>query len=313
MPEIKPMSEPSSEPLNRPAHRPTNRTVIKPMNRVIPWVTGVVLLAGVGAAFYFLQEKRSPEPLPAPAAAVVPAPAPPAEPETHYPVPQPAPPQATAAPLPELNQSDPVAQDALATLIGAELLNKFLVPQEIVRHIVVTVDNLPRKALALRLSPVKPPGGEFRTTGKEGNLAIATDNAARYAPYVRIAEAVNAKNLVTIYGRLYPLFQKAYEDLGYPKGYFNDRLVVVIDHMLATPEVRGPIALVTPHVQAQFADPELEARSAGQKILLRIGSENAAVIKAKLREIRHELTGGNAQPAAARRPADKGDAPSLTY
>ena len=53
--------------------------------------------------------------------------------------------------------------------------------------------------------------------------------------------------------------------------------------------------MVTPHVQAQFADPELEARSAGQKILIRMGSENAAVIKAKLREIRRELTGPHAK------------------
>jgi len=37
-------------------------------------------------------------------------------------------------------------------------------------------------------------------------------------------------------------------------------------------------------------DPELESRSAGQKILLRIGNDNAARIKAKLREIRTELT-----------------------
>jgi hypothetical protein len=33
----------------------------------------------------------------------------------------------------------------------------------------------------------------------------------------------------------------------------------------------------------------LEARSAGQKIMMRMGSENAAKVKAKLREIRSEL------------------------
>lgn len=27
------------------------------------------------------------------------------------------------------------------------------------------------------------------------------------------------------YVRLYPLFQKAYVELGYPNGYFNDRLI----------------------------------------------------------------------------------------
>jgi hypothetical protein len=41
----------------------------------------------------------------------------------------------------------------------------------------------------------------------------------------------------------------------------------------------------------QFADPALESRSAGQKILLRMGAENAATVKAKLLELRSVVTG----------------------
>jgi hypothetical protein len=40
----------------------------------------------------------------------------------------------------------------------------------------------------------------------------------------------------------------------------------------------------------QFEDPALERRSAGQKILLRVGRDHAAVLKGKLQEIRDELT-----------------------
>jgi len=98
--------------------------------------------------------------------------------------------------------------------------------------------------------------------------------------------------MVAVYRRFYPLFQQAYVELGYPKGYFNDRLVEVVDHLLAAPEIDGSIALVQPRVLYQFADPELEARSAGHKILLRMGPENAAQVKAKLRAIRSELTRG---------------------
>jgi hypothetical protein len=104
-------------------------------------------------------------------------------------------------------------------------------------------------------------GGEFRTTGKDAGLEIAADNAARYTPYVRIAALVNAKKLVATYGQLYPLFQKAYEDLGYPKGYFNDRLIVVIDHLLAAPDANGPSSRHAAR-PAPVRRPELEARSA---------------------------------------------------
>jgi hypothetical protein len=77
--------------------------------------------------------------------------------------------------------------------------------------------------------------------------------------------------------------------LGYPDKYFNDRAIEVIDHLLATPEVEGPLNLVQPRVLYEFADPKLERLSAGQKILLRMGPDHRLKLKAKLREIRHAL------------------------
>jgi hypothetical protein len=290
------------------------------MNRATPWALGVaVVVLSAGLAYYFWPQHPSVKPQPPPVeTAVAPAAVPAVEQEasathpvpsagqeesaTHYPAPQTEPTaptperQASTKSLPELSDSDALAREALAGLIDADLLQKYLVPQALVRHIVATVDNLPRKLLARRLVPVKPVGGEFLTTEKDHELAIAAANSARYASLVSVAEAADAKKLVGAYARLYPLFQKAYEELGYPKGYFNDRLIFVIDHLLAAPESQGPVALVNPHVQFRYADPDLEARSAGQKILLRIGNENAAAIKAKLREIRRELTSQNLKP-----------------
>ena len=122
---------------------------------------------------------------------------------------------------------------------------------------------------------------------------IAPENSARYAPYMRLMEAVDAKKAAAVYVRFYPLFQEAYRDLGYPKGYFNDRLIVVIDHLLATPEVHGQIRLEQPKVLYEFADPLLKATSSGQQILLRIGHENSVKVKAKLRELRREIARQN--------------------
>jgi Protein of unknown function (DUF3014) len=86
------------------------------------------------------------------------------------------------------------------------------------------------------------------------------------------------------------LFQEAYQNLCYPSGYFNDRLVQVIDVLLATPQPSGPIELVQPNVMYTFADPALEARPAGQKLLIRMGPDNAAAIKSKLMELRALIT-----------------------
>ena len=67
-------------------------------------------------------------------------------------------------------------------------------------------------------------------------------------------------------------------------------MVAVIDHLLATPAVEGPIRLVQPKVLYEFADADLEARSAGQKLLLRMGAANAGRVKNKLREFRRQIT-----------------------
>ncbi len=69
-------------------------------------------------------------------------------------------------------------------------------------------------------------------------------------------------------------FSRSYEDLGYPGQYFNDRLVEVIDHLLQTPDLRGPIELKQGRVFYEYADPALESRSAGQKLLMRMGGDN---------------------------------------
>jgi len=135
--------------------------------------------------------------------------------------------------------------------------------------------------------PLKPVPGAFEA---RGGTAIDARNAARYAPYVALVQALDARSTVDLYVRFYPLFQKAYAELGDPRGYFNDRVVAAIDDLLAAPDPKEPPALARPGVLYQFDDPQLEARSAGQKLMLRIGGGNAAKVKAKLREIRAELS-----------------------
>jgi hypothetical protein len=246
----------------------------------------LVIVVGGAALLFFRLERDQPEP---------PLEEPPAVPEgpaIRHPVEPPKSPGDPAGPpvkpLPPLAESDPAMRDALSGLFGSNLERIFNLKDSI-RRFVVTVDNLPRDQLPVQLSPVKPLAGLPVTTGKGENLALSRENAARYQRYVRLAEMVPTGPMVAVYVRFYPLFQQQYEKLGYPGQYFNDRLVQVIDHLLAAPEVEGPLRLVQPRVLYQFADPKLESLSAGQKIMLRMGPENSAKVKAKLREIRREV------------------------
>jgi hypothetical protein len=194
------------------------------------------------------------------------------------------------APLPPLAESDSALGAAIGGLVGDKALSDFFHVTGIATRFVATIDNLPRGKVATKLLPLRGPGGAFIVDGAGDERVIGAANAARYAPYLRLAEAVDPSSAAAVYVRFYPLLQQAYRELGYPQGHFNDRLVAVIDHLLATPDVAGPIRLAQPRVLYEFADPALESRSAGQKLLLRMGAENAARAKGRLREFRREIT-----------------------
>ncbi len=250
----------------------------------------LALLAAAGALYYFWPVHPEPRP-PAPVPEVKePAAQANAEPRIEHPIQEPT--ASAAAPLPALGESDSAVHEALAAVVGNASLEQFLQPQGIVRRVVATIDNLPRKTVAQRLLPLTPVPGPFRTAGPEGRLVVAPDNAARYTPYVRAFEALDSAKLVAIYVHFYPLFQQSYAELGFPSRYFNDRVFEVIDNLLATPEISGPIALTQPKVLYEYADPSLQDLPAGQKMLLRMGPENEARVKAKLRELKRALTRG---------------------
>ena len=77
--------------------------------------------------------------------------------------------------------------------------------------------------------------------------------------------------------------------LGYPSGYFNDRVVEVIDHLLAAPSPDEPVELTRPHVLYELSNAELEALSSGQKFMLRMGNENAERLQQTLRDRRSRI------------------------
>lgn len=207
------------------------------------------------------------------------------EPAIRHPVEAP-PAEALAEPLPALDDSTRVASEEAVALVGAPAFGELFLAQGILRNFVATVDNLPRRTLPVAQRPLRGATGLFLAAGTEDAPVIDEANFVRYGPYVRMTALLDARAAVAAYQRLYPLLQQAYEELGYPGRYFNDRLVEAIDDLLAAPEPEGPVALKRPNVLYEFADPALEARSAGQKILIRMGPANARQVKAKLAEIR---------------------------
>ncbi len=263
------------------------------------WVSVVVLVGVIAAALYFYLPDIMRQPVTDTTVAPVAPPTEAESPPIRHPIEQvQAPPPADAQPLPPLAESDEPALGAAQRLIGKDSIARYFYLDSLVRRVVVTVDNLPRKQVPERYRLTKPTPGRFVVREERDATFLDPNNYARYAPAVLFFESIDSRKLVGLYVRFYSLLQEEYQNLGQPGGYFNDRVVEAIDDMLAAPALHQPIQLVRPNVWYKFADPELEMRSAGQKLMIRIGPENAARVKAKLRDIRRELTG-----AAEPRPA----------
>ena len=278
------------------------RTLLPPPRQRSPigWTVVALAILALAAGGWWVQRSQAPAPPPAEVQAL-PAPSQP-EPIAAASAPAAA---ASVAPLPEPKLAEGPLDEAgvgaaLAALVGPQAARSLLITDDFVRRFVVTVDSLGRDHAAPRLWPVPPMPGRFQVIEREGRSYANPDNAARYTPWVLLAEQIDPRAAVALYGRMLPLLQPAYEELGYPGQRFHTRLMTVIDQLLATPdaperialtlvEVKGEVPSERPWVRYEFADPAFEAASAGQKIMLRVGAVNQRRLTAQLRALRAEL------------------------
>lgn len=206
------------------------------------------------------------------------------------------------APLPPLDQSDEAVLDSARELLGEAPVRTYVVAEGVIPKLVAAIDALTLEQVPKNIIPLQGPGSEFGATADQQSNRVdpATGlpvkeyildpaNYGRYTAQVELFEAVDTGQLLALYAGYYPLLMQSYRELGYPEGEFSDRLLEVIDHLLATPEPEQPLRLVKPEAYYLFADPELEALSAGQKLLIRMGPDNAARVNAKLSEIRSRI------------------------
>lgn len=277
-----------------------NRTVKTKQTAYGSWIIAIIVLAAIVLAGVYLVRLAMHPAAPAvnpqqqaPAATSTAAPASAAS-TIQHPIAQanagPAP--ASTAPLPALADSDGSVLDALASLADSGHLRALLMPNQIIARVVATIDALPKQSFgSTNILPMRTPRGMMLTSQANGVTQIDARNADRYVPYMAVLQSVDPHALVAWYKHSYPLFQQAYRELGYPHGYFNDRALAAIDDMLAAPDLHDPVAVTRAGPHYVFVDPQLQSLSNGQKLMLRMGPQNEAQFKAKLRMIRALLVG----------------------
>ncbi len=263
------------------------------MKKTVPLLLIIALFGAAGWYFFTAKPAAVHEQPPPPIAAV------------EKPAPEQPPPAATepapvdeAAPeeaLPELKVSDKPVEMALDDIAGDASPSAYIVKDHVISRAVAAIDSLTGRQVPRGINPLRPVGGSFKTEKEGDRIVLSPDNFKRYDGYVATLQQLDSSKLADLYHRYYPLIQQAWTANG-GEGDFNQRLLVVIDSLLQTPEVTGPVYLNKPEAVYLFADPQLEALTAGQKILIRMGSANAAIVKSKLAQLSRDLAEDEGQP-----------------
>ncbi|WP_288132486.1 DUF3014 domain-containing protein [Microbulbifer sp.] len=265
------------------------------------WLIALLVTAAVAFGIYWFAVRDAPEPdVPAPVTEPAPEPDPsvdldePKEPEIP-PAPEPTEPEDPPRELPALNESDKEARADIISLSSDGALAKWIVSDEVVRKWVAAVNTATRGELMHKNRPftnlkdgIAVKDLESRDDGTKVYV-LSQENYQRYDQPVRLFAMVDTDTAVKLYQFWYPRLKQAYGELGLKNKNFHAALLAAIDQVLAAPEVEGPIKLVQPTVYYKFEDEKLEKMPGLHKLMIRIGPDNAARVKEKLRELKAAL------------------------
>jgi hypothetical protein len=192
--------------------------------------------------------------------------------------------------LPSLNDSDNFVLEGLSALQNGAALIRVLADEQLIRSIVVFVDNISRGEFPQTSLPYKRVGQEMSVRNIDENLFVMEANAHdRFNQLIDTFVAVDTDQAMILYRTLQPLFQQAYAEIGSRNVDFDDTLRSAINAVLRSPNVEGPYQLVKPSVMFLYADANIENLEEMQKQLIRIGAGNTEKLKAKLRQFSEQL------------------------
>ena len=192
--------------------------------------------------------------------------------------------------LPSLNNSDDFVFEGVRALQNGAALIRVLTDEQLIRSIVVFVDNISRGEFPQTSLPYKRIEQEMSVRNIDENLFVMEANAhERFDQLIDTFVAVDTDQAMILYRTLQPLFQQAYAEIGSRNVNFDDTLRSAINAVLRSPNVEGPYQLVKPSVMFLYADANIENMEEMQKQLIRIGPENTEKLKAKLRQFAEQL------------------------
>jgi hypothetical protein len=191
--------------------------------------------------------------------------------------------------LPALADSDALVREQLAAAGARSPLDRLLQQQNLIQQGAALIDGFSRGVVLRKLLPIDSPAQAFSVLEQDGQLLMNPAGYARFDELVAAVAALDTAVLMDTFHTLRPLYEEAFGQLGLSPAGFDNAVIRMLDRILATPEIEGPIALTRKSVLYRYADPQLEELVPLQKQLLRMGPENIRRIKLQARALREGL------------------------
>ena len=222
-----------------------------------------------------------PEPPPSPIMTLIEEPAP--EPSE----PPPPPPEPVEDPLPRLEESDDAVRDAVGDIPLGTAGQQYLMPGNIIERSASLIYLMAQGEVPYKLLPVSRPKAAFPI--RDDGTQVVTDPAGfeRYDALTQWLQSLDLESLLSSLEWFIPLYREAWSYYGEDPAAFDMAVVITLDLVIATPEIDLREArLIRKEAVWIFEDPAIEGLAPIQKQVLRMGPENAKILKAKAAEAR---------------------------
>ena len=225
-----------------------------------------------------------PEPEPELAEPIESTPAPAPETPVIEEAPVPAPVQ---EPLPKLDESDDEVRDAVADIPLGNAGQQYLMSSNVIERGTSMVYLLVQGEVPYKLLPIARPKGAFPIADDGTQVTVSADGFARYDALAQWLMSLDVEALAAALARFTPLFREAWSYYGEEAEAFDFAVISALDMVASTPEVDLASArLVRKEAVWLYEDPAIEGLPAIQKQVLRMGPDNAAIVKDKASQAR---------------------------
>ena len=254
----------------------------------------VVLLLVIAGGMVLLTGIWPPKEEPAPTVTAPPPEPPPSpimttieEPALEPSEPPPPLPEPVEDPLPRLEESDDAVRDAVGDIPLGTAGQQYLMPGNIIERSASLIYLMAQGDVPYKLLPVSRPKAAFPI--RDDGTQVVTDPAGfeRYDALTQWLQSLDLESLLSSLEWFIPLFREAWSYYGEDPAAFDFAVVMTLDLVIATPEIDlSEARLIRKEAVWIFEDPAIEGLAPIQKQVLRMGPENAKILKAKAAETR---------------------------